>query len=139
MDVSRLTELSVAQSLHSKYELLGIVFGIGIHYTSAVKCPRGKDGNWRLYDTGLNPPLTCDENTLTISNPVGIVATNTFNTSEHVVLIYRKQTDADLLGGSIFNMITNPVTGRKVNIKSKLGSSILRKYIKFSKTKKIKG
>ena len=139
MDVSRLTELSVAQSLHSKYELLGIVFGIGIHYTSAVKCPRGKDGNWRLYDTGIIPPLTCDKNTLTGANPVGIVATNTFNNSEHVVLIYRKQTDADLLGGSIFNMITNPVTGRKVNIKSKLGSSILRKYIKFSKTKKIKG
>lgn len=137
-DVSRLTELSLASSKHSKYELLGIVFGIGVHYTSAVKCPRGK-GDWRLYDTGVSIPPTCDKNTLTSANPVGIVNKDTFNNSEQVVLIYRKQTDGVLEGGSIFNMITNPVTGRKVNIKSKLGSSILRKYIKFSKTKKIKG
>ena len=132
-DVSRLTELSLASSKMpqgNNYELLGIVFGIGPHYTSAVKCPRGEAGKWRKYDTGLSPPTICDQKTITGQNPANLIHENTFNYTEHVVLVYRKITHAHLSGGSIFNMITHPITGKKVNINSKSGSSILRKYIK---------
>lgn len=139
-DVTRLTELSNSQLVSksdTNYELLGIVFGIGVHYTSAVKCPRGEAGVWRLYDMGISAPDECNKNTLSGQNPANLITKNTFNNSENIVLIYRKINEpelpvaevAELVGGSIYNTIINPVTGRKVNIQGKLGRYILHKYI----------